>query len=112
MKKHSTRILIHIASLVGMYIFLDMGMIILGNICLVLVFFSLPIAMIRKISLRTYLMSLFLIAFYFALLGSRGIDGTNMSPLLMIVLYLIPYGVGRLKNWLILRKMNREMEEE
>ena len=57
-------------------------------------------------------MSMFLIAFYFALLGSRGIDGTNMSPLLMIVLYLIPYGVGRLKNWLTLRKMNREMEEE
>lgn len=112
MKKHSTHIIIHIASLVGMYVFLDMGIVVLGYICLALRFFSLPLAMIRMISWTTYLLSLGLIFFYFAILESRGIGGTNMSPVLMILVYLIPYGVGRLKNWLTLREMNKTMQDE
>ena len=98
MKKHSTHIIIHIASLVGMYVFLDMGIVVLGYICLALCFFSLPLAMIRMISWTTYLLSLGLIFVYFGILETKGLDGTKMIYLSLSVIYLISYGVGRLKN--------------
>lgn len=112
MKKHSARVILHLASLLGMYIFLDMGLELPGYICVALVFLSLPLAMIRDVSWKTYLISLALIFVYFGLLEANSHDTRGMVYLSLAVIYLVPFGVGRLKTWLILRKMNKEMKEE
>jgi len=112
MKKHSSRVILHLASLLAMYIFLDMGIELPGYICVALVFLSLPLAMIRDVSWKTYLISLGLIFVYFGILEANGHDARGMVYLSLAVIYLVPYGVGRLKTWLTLRKVDREMEEE
>lgn len=112
MKKHSTSIILHLASILGMYIFLDMGIELAGYICVALVFLSLPLAMIRNVCWKTYLISLALIIVYFGILEANRLDTRKIMLVSMGMIYLIPFGVGRLNNWLELRETSKEMEDQ
>jgi len=112
MKKRSIIILLHITFWLGMVIFINKGMPTLGYSCTALVFLSLPLAVIRRISWKPYSLCIGLYIVYLGVIMENSHDERRMVYITLGVIYLISFVVGRLKTWLTLRKMNRNLEEE